>query len=71
MAFYRKAMWFYRGWKDYTQEGFLDAEKKFNPGDLDVDLTGKSYMITGEPKCVKNKFISSLVSHIFFKILVH
>lgn len=43
-------MWFYRGWKDYTQEGFLEAEKKFNPGDLDVDLKGKSYMITGEPK---------------------
>lgn len=47
MAFYRKAVWFYKGWKDYTQDGYLDAEKKFDPGDLDGDLKGKSFMITG------------------------
>lgn len=48
MAFYRKAVWFYKGWKDYTQDGYLDAEKKFDPGDLDGDLKGKSFMITGQ-----------------------
>jgi hypothetical protein len=48
MAFYRKALWFYRGWQEYTNEGFLEAEKKFNPQDLDVNLKGKSYIITGK-----------------------
>ncbi|KAG8335837.1 Dehydrogenase/reductase SDR member 12 [Homalodisca vitripennis] len=47
MAFYRKAVWFYRGWKEYTQEGYIEAEKSFNPTDLDVNLKGKSYIITG------------------------
>lgn len=48
MSFYRKAMWFYKSWQDYTQAGFAEAEKSFNPTDLDVDIKGKSFMITGK-----------------------
>lgn len=47
MSFYRKAMWFYKSWQDYTQTGFTEAEKNFSPTDLDVDLKGRSFMITG------------------------
>lgn len=47
MSFYRKAMWFYKSWQDYTQTGFAEAAKNFSSTDLDVDLKGKSFMITG------------------------
>lgn len=47
MSFYRKAMWFYKSWQDYTLTGFAEAEKSFDPADLDVDIKGKSFMITG------------------------
>lgn len=72
MAFYRKAVWFYKGWKDYTQDGYLDAEKKFDPGDLDGDLKGKSFMITGNLKYFFNQGIPGDVQvylHIIFGLL--
>nr|CAH0105053.1 unnamed protein product [Daphnia galeata] len=49
MSFYRNAVWFARGMKDYTKGGYESASKHFNPADLDlnVDCSNKSYMITG------------------------
>ena len=47
MSFYRNVVWFCKGVKEYTKGGFESAAKRFNAGDLDLDCTGKSYMITG------------------------
>lgn len=47
MSYYRNLVWFYRGCRDYTKGGYLSAAKKFGDSDLEVDCSGKSYMITG------------------------
>jgi len=47
MSIYRNSVWFAKGLKEYTQNGYLSAAKNFVAGDLDVDCSGKEYMITG------------------------
>lgn len=47
MSFYRNAIWFVKGLQEYTKGGFEAAAKHFNPGDLDVNLSGRSFLITG------------------------
>ncbi len=47
MTFYRNAVWFVKGMREYTKSGYLSAAKKFVESDLDVDCTGKRFMITG------------------------
>ena len=47
MSLFRNTVWFLKGLKEYTQGGYLTAAKHFKQGDLDVDCTGKEYMITG------------------------
>ena len=47
MSLFRNTVWFVKGLKEYTQGGYLTAAKHFKQGDLDVDCTGKEYMITG------------------------
>lgn len=47
MSFYRNAVWFVKGMQEYTRCGYEAAAKHFNPGDLDVNLSGRSFMITG------------------------
>uniref|UniRef100_A0A6Q2XUH4 Uncharacterized protein n=2 Tax=Esox lucius TaxID=8010 RepID=A0A6Q2XUH4_ESOLU len=47
MSFYRNAVWFVKGLQEYTKSGYEAAAKHFNPGDLDVNLTGRSFVITG------------------------
>lgn len=47
MSFFRTAVWFAKGMKEYTKSGYESASKAFIAGDLDVDCRGKSYMITG------------------------
>ena len=47
MSMYRNAIWIVKGLKEYTQGSYLSAAKRFIPGDLDEDCTGKQYMITG------------------------
>ncbi|KAM4608599.1 dehydrogenase/reductase SDR family member 12 [Polymixia lowei] len=47
MSFYRNAVWFVKGLQEYTKSGYEAAAKYFTPGDLDVDLNGRSFMITG------------------------
>ncbi|KAJ8379174.1 hypothetical protein AAFF_G00230860 [Aldrovandia affinis] len=47
MSFYRNAVWFAKGLREYTQSGYEAAAKHFVTGDLDVSLTGREFMITG------------------------
>lgn len=47
MSIYRNAVWFVKGLQEYTKCGYESAAKHFTPGDLDVNVSGRSYMITG------------------------
>lgn len=47
MSFYRTAVFGTKGLLEYTRSGFESASKKFNPEDLNVDLSGQYIMITG------------------------
>ncbi|XP_068123227.1 dehydrogenase/reductase SDR family member 12 [Hyperolius riggenbachi] len=47
MSLYRNTVWFLKGLREYTKGGYESAAKHFVAEDLQVDVTGKSYMITG------------------------
>ncbi|XP_067014232.2 dehydrogenase/reductase SDR family member 12 isoform X2 [Anabrus simplex] len=47
MSLYRNAVWFLKGWQEYTKGGYQVASKNFSETDLDIDCTGKVVMITG------------------------
>ncbi|XP_075055168.1 dehydrogenase/reductase SDR family member 12 [Mixophyes fleayi] len=47
MSLYRNTVWFLKGLREYTKGGYEAAAKHFVAEDLQVDVTGKSYMITG------------------------
>ncbi|KAK5889958.1 hypothetical protein CesoFtcFv8_013532 [Champsocephalus esox] len=47
MSFYRNAVWFVKGLQEYTKSGYEAAAKHFVAADLDVNLSGRSFMITG------------------------
>ena len=47
MSLYRNVVWFTKGLREYTKSGYESAAKQFVSGDLDVDCSGLSYMITG------------------------
>lgn len=47
MSIYRNTVWFLKGMQEYTRSGYESAAKRFNPTDLDVNLSGRSFMITG------------------------
>nr|XP_046259761.1 dehydrogenase/reductase SDR family member 12 [Scatophagus argus] len=47
MSIYRNAVWFVKGLQEYTKSGYEAAAKHFAPADLDVNLSGRSFMITG------------------------
>ena len=47
MSIYRNTVWFLKGMLEYTVSGYQAAAKHFKPEDLEVDCSGKSYMITG------------------------
>jgi dehydrogenase/reductase SDR family protein 12 len=49
MSIYRNTVWFVKGMREYTASGYQAAAKHFKPEDLEVDCSGKSYMITGKP----------------------
>jgi len=59
MSFYRNVVWFSKGFKEYTRGGYEAASKNFKVADLDVDCSGKSFMITGGNsgigKCIASK----------------
>lgn len=46
---YRKSVWFVRGLREYTLNGFLDAKKKFEDLNSDIykDLSDQAFMVTG------------------------
>lgn len=46
-SLYRNVFWFAKGMKEYSRSGFRSACRSFNLPDLDVDCTGKVFMITG------------------------
>ncbi|KAI3356083.1 hypothetical protein L3Q82_017346 [Scortum barcoo] len=58
MSIYRNAVWFVKGLQEYTngfnalpfglnRSGYEAAAKHFAPADLDVNLNGRSFLITG------------------------
>ncbi|ESO86444.1 hypothetical protein LOTGIDRAFT_195174 [Lottia gigantea] len=47
MSIFRNTVWFIKGMREYTKNGFVSASKSFNEKDLEVDVTGRSFMITG------------------------
>ncbi|XP_043388586.1 dehydrogenase/reductase SDR family member 12 isoform X4 [Chelonia mydas] len=47
MSWYRNTVWFLKGLREYTRSGYDSASKKFVPADLEVNVTGRSFMITG------------------------
>lgn len=47
MSIFRNTVWFIKGLKEYTRGGYQSASKNFNAKDLEVDVTGQSFVITG------------------------
>ncbi|XP_056004570.1 dehydrogenase/reductase SDR family member 12-like isoform X1 [Ostrea edulis] len=47
MSIYRSGVWFVKGLREYTKSGFQSACKNFNNADLEVNASGRSFMITG------------------------
>lgn len=47
MSIFRNTVWFIKGLKEYTRGGYQSASKNFNPKDLEIDVTGQSFVITG------------------------
>ncbi|XP_061782150.1 dehydrogenase/reductase SDR family member 12 isoform X3 [Nerophis lumbriciformis] len=47
MSMFRNAVWFVKGLNEYTKSGYEAAAKHFVAADLEVDLSGRSFMITG------------------------
>lgn len=44
---YRKIVWFTKGMREYTKQGYESASKSFNKADLEVDLSKRVIMVTG------------------------
>ena len=47
MGFWADTVWFFHGWSHYTRAGFDKAYQNFDKNALNVDLTGKVYIVTG------------------------
>jgi dehydrogenase/reductase SDR family protein 12 len=47
MSLYRAAVFGIKGFSEYTRSGFESASKRFNPADINVDLSDQYIMITG------------------------
>lgn len=47
MSFFRMVIWYMRGRREFTRSGYEAAAASFNPKDLDVDISGRSFLITG------------------------
>lgn len=47
MSIYRNTVWFIKGLREYTRSGYTGAAKKFVPTDLEVDVSNRSFMVTG------------------------
>ncbi|KAJ8388699.1 hypothetical protein AAFF_G00131080 [Aldrovandia affinis] len=47
MSLYRNSIWFLKGINEYTRKGFEAAAKRFVEKDMDVNVAGRTFMITG------------------------
>ncbi|XP_006877000.1 PREDICTED: dehydrogenase/reductase SDR family member 12 [Chrysochloris asiatica] len=47
MSFYRTAAWFAKGLREYTKSGYEAASQDFIPNDLEVQVPGRTFLITG------------------------
>ncbi|XP_014445547.1 dehydrogenase/reductase SDR family member 12 [Tupaia chinensis] len=47
MWLYRNAAWFAKGLREYTKSGYESASKDFVPADLEVQVPGRAFLITG------------------------
>ncbi|XP_027504009.1 dehydrogenase/reductase SDR family member 12 isoform X4 [Corapipo altera] len=47
MSWYRNTVWFVKGLREYTRGGYESASKHFNPADMEVDVSGRSFLVTG------------------------
>ncbi|KAF7239805.1 Dehydrogenase/reductase SDR family member 12 [Varanus komodoensis] len=47
MSVYRNSVWFLKGLHHYCRGSYESACKRFDPEDLEVDVTGRSFMVTG------------------------
>lgn len=47
MSLYQKGAFILKGLREFTKSGYTAAAKSFNPNDLEIDVTGRSFIITG------------------------
>ncbi|OPJ67153.1 dehydrogenase/reductase SDR family member 12 isoform B [Patagioenas fasciata monilis] len=47
MSWYRNAVWFVKGLREYTRSGYESASKHFDPADVEVNVAGRSFLVTG------------------------
>ncbi|KAG1959859.1 dehydrogenase/reductase SDR family member 12 [Pimephales promelas] len=47
MSLYRNTVWFLKGLQEYTKGGYEAAERRFSAADLEVNVSGRSFIITG------------------------
>ncbi|XP_032150455.1 dehydrogenase/reductase SDR family member 12 isoform X2 [Sapajus apella] len=47
MSLYRSAVWFVKGLREYTKSGYESASKDFVPNDLEVQVPGRVFLVTG------------------------
>ncbi|XP_041263217.1 dehydrogenase/reductase SDR family member 12 isoform X2 [Onychostruthus taczanowskii] len=47
MSWYRNTVWFVKGLREYTRGGYESASKRFNPADVEVDVAGRAFLVTG------------------------
>ncbi|XP_072116853.1 dehydrogenase/reductase SDR family member 12 isoform X1 [Mobula birostris] len=47
MTYYRNCVWLLKGLREYTRSGYEAAARHFDAKDLDVDVTGRCFLITG------------------------
>ncbi|XP_075598012.1 dehydrogenase/reductase SDR family member 12 isoform X2 [Balearica regulorum gibbericeps] len=47
MSWYRNAVWFVKGLREYTRSGYESASKHFNPADVEVNVAGRCFLVTG------------------------
>lgn len=47
MSLYRNTVWFMKGLQEYTKGGYEAAARRFNAADLEVNVSGRSFIITG------------------------
>lgn len=47
MSLYQQGAFLLKGLREFTKNGYLSAAKSFKPKDLEIDVTGRSFIITG------------------------